>query len=158
MMCGGVYVQIRFLPPFSLNLSCTSVLTATKPSGLLATFWNLPMFSPASTDPILGDKNTYKTLVRLGPPFNKLGLALVEVFRHFNWSRVVLVSRRKTDEKKVFCDYSSRSAEEQFRLADITVADKIQISDNLDVDTIDEILTRVQQRTRGEQLLRRFLS
>ncbi|XP_064609278.1 receptor-type guanylate cyclase gcy-28-like [Liolophura sinensis] len=121
---------------------------ATKPSGLLASFWNLPMFSPASTDPILGDKATYRTLVRLGPPFNKLGLALVEVLRHFNWSRVVLVSRRKTDEKKVFCDYSFRSAEEQFRLANITVADKIQISDNLDIETIDDILTRVQQRAR----------
>ncbi len=55
--------------------------SATIPTGYLASFWNLPMFTPASTDPALRNKRTYSTLVRLGPPFSKMGAAIVEVFQ-----------------------------------------------------------------------------
>ncbi|KAK3096856.1 hypothetical protein FSP39_004017 [Pinctada imbricata] len=103
--------------------------TATQPVGQLASFWNFPIFSQASSDPVLEDKTTYKTLIRLGPPFNKLGRAFVEIFKYFNWNRVVMISRRKTDNKRVFCDYSSRSSEEVFRLHNITLADWMQIDE-----------------------------
>lgn len=124
-------------------------LSATEPAALLAAFWNMPMFSQASSDPVFMDKSLYKTLIRLGPPFNKMGLALVHIFRQFGWSRVVIISRRKTDQRRVFCDYSSRSTLEAFRNSNITVADWMEISDGLTDKDIDDILTRVQQRGRS---------
>lgn len=57
------------------------VFAATTPAGLLASYWNLPIFSQASSDPSLADKTVFKTLVRLGPPFNKMGKAFVELFQ-----------------------------------------------------------------------------
>ena len=101
------------------------------------------MFSQAATDPTLADKAIYSTLIRLGPPFNKLGKALVEVFKHFQWKKAVLISRRKVDEKKVFCDYSSRSMEKAFRENNITLADWTVIGDNIDQNSIDDLLQRI---------------
>ncbi|XP_055956148.1 atrial natriuretic peptide receptor 1-like [Patella vulgata] len=106
------------------------------------------MFSQASSDPSLADKSVYKTLIRLGPPFNRLGQALVEIFGHFNWKRAVIVSRRKTDNKKVFCDYSSRAADVIFRANNITVAEWMIIDDGITDAKIDEMLERVYQRGR----------
>ncbi|KAL5004738.1 hypothetical protein ScPMuIL_018194 [Solemya velum] len=105
-------------------------------------------FSHASSDPSLADKTVYKTLVRLGPPFNKLGKALVELFNHFHWKRVMLISRRRTDNKKVFCDYSSRSVEAELRNSNISLAEWIQIGDGLSDLEIDNILNNVQRRSR----------
>ncbi|XP_033750419.1 LOW QUALITY PROTEIN: atrial natriuretic peptide receptor 1-like [Pecten maximus] len=122
--------------------------SSTEPVGLLASFWNFPILSQASSDPILADKSVYKTLVRLGPPFNKLGNAMVEFLEYFQWRRIVVISRRKTDNKKVFCDYSSRSYETPFRVNNITIADMITIDDGITEEEIDELLTRVQQRGR----------
>ena len=126
------------------------IISATIPTGLLAAVWNMPMFSQASTDPTLEDKGVYKTLIRLGPPFNKLGSAFVELFRHFKWNRVVMISRRKTDQKQVFCDYSSRSNEKVFRENNITLAEWIIIDDGIDDFKIDDVLNRIKQRGRSK--------
>ena len=56
---------------------------ATKVAGYLAAYWNMPMFSYASTDPILSDKNVFTTLVRTSPPFTKMGNAIIEVSASF---------------------------------------------------------------------------
>ncbi|XP_069136802.1 atrial natriuretic peptide receptor 1-like [Argopecten irradians] len=122
--------------------------SSTEPVGLLASFWNFPILSQASSDPILADKSVFKTLVRLGPPFNKLGNAMAEFFHYFKWKRVVIISRRKVDNKKVFCDYSSRSYETSFRTNNITIADMITIDDDIPEPEIDELLVRLQQRGR----------
>lgn len=111
------------------------------------------MFSQASTDPLLADKSVYKTLVRLGPPFNKMGKAFVEIFNHFKWTNIVMVSRRKVDDRNVFCDYSSRSAEEAFRKSNITLADWIQIDDGINEKAIDTLLNRIRQRGRSELII-----
>ena len=57
---------------------------ATKVAGYLAAYWNMPMFSYASTDPILSDKNVFTTLVRTSPPFTKMGNAIIEVSACFH--------------------------------------------------------------------------
>ncbi|XP_076466013.1 atrial natriuretic peptide receptor 3-like [Babylonia areolata] len=146
---GGAGKTVHLRDTFSVDAfigpPCSS---ATTPAALLASYWNLPMFTPASSDPSLADKTTFRTLVRLGPPFNTMGSALVHIFRYFRWDRVVMVSRRRTDNKNVFCDYSSRAAEETFRFHNITVADSIVIGDDPTVDEIDEILSRLRQRGR----------
>ena len=122
-------------------------IAATKPSGYLASFWKLPMFTPASTDPSLSDKKTYTTLVRMGPPFSKMGRAIVEIFQKIGWSHVVMISRRIIDQRFVFCDYASRSIELQFRKNNLTLADWIKIDDGPPQNEIDDVLERV--RTRG---------
>ncbi|CAG2192758.1 ANPRA [Mytilus edulis] len=121
---------------------------STIPTGLLAAVWNIPMFSQGSTDPVLEDKGIYKTLIRLGPPFDKLGAAFVQLCKHFKWDRLVMISRRKTDQKNVFCDYSSRSNEKAFRDNNITLAEWIVIDDGISDVAIDDVLDRIKQRGR----------
>lgn len=79
------------------------------PAGLLGSYWNLPVFSQASTQSSLSDKSVYSTLVRIGPVFAKMGGAVVELFRYFGWQRTVIVARRAIDTQEVFCDYAARS-------------------------------------------------
>ncbi|XP_041368120.1 atrial natriuretic peptide receptor 1-like [Gigantopelta aegis] len=108
----------------------------------------MPIFSQASSDPSLSNKKTYNTLVRLGPPFNRMGNAFVELFGYFKWKRVVIISRRKTDQKRVFCDYSSRAADTTFRANGITVADWVIIDDGISFKEIDIMINRIKQRGR----------
>ena len=56
-----------------------SFFLATKVAGYLAAYWNMPMFSYASTDPVFSDKDVFTTLVRTSPPFTKMGAAIIEV-------------------------------------------------------------------------------
>ena len=124
-------------------------ISATKPTGLLASFWNVPIFTPGSTDPLLSDKAIYTTLVRMAPAFSKMGAAIVEIFEKIGWSHVVMISRRIVSQKFVFCDYASRSIEEQFRANNLTLADWIKIDDGLPQREIDEVLRRVNNRGRS---------
>ncbi|KAL8597813.1 hypothetical protein ACOMHN_004928 [Nucella lapillus] len=140
-----VFLRDKFSVDAYIGPPCSS---STSPAALLASYWNLPMFTPASSDPSLADKHTFTTLVRLGPPFNTMGAALVYIFRYFRWRRVVLVSRRRTDNRNVFCDYSTRAAEETFRSHNITVAESIIIGDDPSDKEIDEFLSRLRQRGR----------
>ena len=108
------------------------------------------MFSQAASDPSLADKNIYTTLVRLGPPFNKMGKALVEMFKHFNWDTVVMVTKRKTDNRNVFCDYSARSVEEEFRNNGIVINDYMLIDTELSDMDINIVLDRIKGRGRSK--------
>lgn len=117
--------------------------------GLLGTFWNIPVFSHGPSEPSLADKTIYKTLVRLGPPFNKLGRALVKIFNHFNWHRAILISQRKIEKRGHFCDYSSRATDAEFRSNNITL-EWMQIADGLSDEEVDIILTNVQLRSRSK--------
>ena len=125
-------------------------MIAAIPTCHLAAYWNKPVFSQASSDPKLSDKKTYRTLVRVSPPYSKMGAVLVEVFRYFKWQRGVMISRRPVGTKFVFCDYASRSIEEKFRQESIILADWMKFSDGLADSEIDEILTRTAQRGRSK--------
>ena len=107
------------------------------------------MFTPGSTDPLLSDKAIYTTLVRMAPAFSKMGTAIVEIFEKIGWSHVVMISRRIVNQRLVFCDYASRSIEEQFRANNLTLADWIKIDDGLPQHEIDEVLRRINTRGRS---------
>lgn len=117
---------------------------------MLASYWNIPIFSQASSDPSLADKNTFTTLVRLGPPFNKMGKAFVELFRYYNWTRVVIISKRKADNRNVFCDYSARSIVESFDENGIKIADFILIDAGITDDEIESSLKRAKLSGRSK--------
>ena len=85
-------------------LTCCSLTTAATPVGYLCTFWNMPMFSWASTDPFLSDKKLYRTLVRIAPPFSKMGNAIYNAFLHFNWLNVIMVSQLRTGRSATHSD------------------------------------------------------
>ncbi|KAL4227619.1 Nitrogen permease reactivator protein [Mactra antiquata] len=121
---------------------------STTPTGLLASYWNLPMFSQASSDPSLADKSVYTTLVRLGPPFNKMGKAFVELFRLYNWTQVVVISKRKHDNRNVFCDYSSRSVEAELKNNNMEIVEFIYIEAGISDNGIDTVLDKARYRGR----------
>jgi hypothetical protein len=64
-----------------------------------------------------------------------------------------MISRRKTDQKQVFCDYSSRSNEKVFRENNITLAEWIIIDDGIDDFKIDDVLDRIKQRGRSKSVI-----
>ena len=45
-----------------------------------------------ATDPDFGDKTIYTTLGRSFGPFTKMGSFILEVFKQYNWQRVVVLS------------------------------------------------------------------
>ena len=107
------------------------------------------MFTQASTDPTLSDKKTYSTLVRVGPPFTKMGAAIGEIFQTFNWTKFAMVSRLPRPPKHVFCDYASRSVDEHFRDSTVSLSEWQRINDGVSPTQIDDILIRLQQRARS---------
>lgn len=60
----------------------------TKVVGHLASYWNIPIITWVSLDPFLSDSKLYPTLSRTMGSYNKLGLALVTVFRYIGWRQV----------------------------------------------------------------------
>ena len=79
-----------------------------------------------------------------------MGKALVEMFQHFSWNTVVMVTKRKTDNKNVFCDYSARSVEEEFRNNNITINDYVLINDGIPDSDINSVLDRIRGRGRSK--------
>lgn len=61
----------------------------------LASFWNLPIFTQAASDPDLSDKSVFTTLIRMGAPFIRLGPAIGEIFRYFDWHQFVMLTWRR---------------------------------------------------------------
>jgi len=68
------------------------VAAACRPAAELASFWNKPIVSWVATDPEFDDKTVYTTLGRTLGPFNKMGTFLAEVFKQYNWRKVVVIS------------------------------------------------------------------
>ena len=134
-----------------LNMSSLPY-SATKSAGLLASFWNMPMFTQASTDPALSDKSIFTTLVRLGPTFSKMGAAVLKIIRFFEWSRFVMISRRSVGQKHVFCDYASRSIEQGVLSTDMELSDWVKFSEGVTDIELDEILERITRRGRSMDL------
>ncbi|CAH1775681.1 unnamed protein product [Owenia fusiformis] len=116
---------------------------AAIPVGNLAAYWNIPMFAHASSDPSLSDKGRFPTVARVLPPYNKMGSALVELFNHYGWRRVVMLSTRKYN----MISFAARAIKQQFRNNNITLADSMDaytLTDN----EIEEALERFEHRGR----------
>ena len=79
-----------------------------------------------------------------------MGKALVEFYNRYNWTHTVVISKRRTDNKNVFCDYSYRSIEEEFEKNAIEIADYIPISANIEDEEIDDVLEKARQRGRSK--------
>ncbi|CAH1775514.1 unnamed protein product [Owenia fusiformis] len=113
----------------------------------LATFWNFPVFSHASSDPELADKTTFQTLVRVMPPYSKMGKAFVEVFRYFNWTVGAMMSVDYSGQYS-FESYAHRSIQGEFRKANIMLSDDVKVPSNISSDEINAHLERFQKRAR----------
>ena len=50
----------------------------------------------------------------------------------------------------IFCDYSARSIDEQFRASGIVIGDWIQFDKDLDDSEVQDILQRVEERGRSK--------
>ena len=58
--------------------------------GYYASYWNLPIISHGASDPILSDKKTFDTVVRVRPGYDKIGYAFLEILNHFNWDLITV--------------------------------------------------------------------
>ncbi|XP_062606321.1 receptor-type guanylate cyclase gcy-6-like, partial [Saccostrea cucullata] len=52
----------------------------------LTPYYNMPHVSWEANDPTFGNKNVFKTFVRLSATFNKVGLATAALFTEFKWN------------------------------------------------------------------------
>lgn len=149
---------ITLMPCYRNCILCIGVpsvffSSATISAGLLASFWDMPMFSPASTDPELSDKSKYSTLVRTSPAFSKMGAAILEIFTHFNWTTTLIISQRPEGIQTVFCDYASRSIQESFYTKGKPQPELHQFDRGISNEDIDLILHKVKHRARSELIL-----
>ena len=70
-----------------LYILANLIFPAAINAGKIISFWNLPHLSYSSPDPELADKEMYTTLVRMISPFNRLGSAMVDIFKHYEVSK-----------------------------------------------------------------------
>ena len=59
--------------------------------GYYASYANIPIFTDSGTNPLLGNKQIYDTLIRVSPTYNQFGRAFHEIFKYFKW-KLVMVS------------------------------------------------------------------
>ena len=109
------------------------------------------MFTHAATDPLITDKNTYTTIVRISPAFSKMAGSVLSLAKHFNWRRAVIVSQRGRPRNN-FCDYASRGIESLFREQGLMIADWMVIDTVLSAAKTEEVLSRIRQRGRGQYI------
>ena len=61
-----------------------------------------------------------------------------------------MVTKRKTDNRNVFCDYSARSVVEEFRNNDIAINDNVEINPGISDNEITAVLNRIKGRGRSK--------
>ena len=61
-----------------------------------------------------------------------------------------MVTKRKTDNRNVFCDYSARSVIEEFRDNDIAINDNVEINPGISDNEITAVLNRIKGRGRSK--------
>ncbi|KAK2163896.1 hypothetical protein LSH36_72g00037 [Paralvinella palmiformis] len=122
--------------------------TSTKVAGLLAAFWNRPMFTHGATDPAISDKSIFSTVVRVAPAFTKMSAGVAALVKYFGWRRVVMISSRIIGVRDVFCDYAARSIEKTLRGSEIYLAEWVVFNSGIDGKEMDDMLERIGQRGR----------
>lgn len=126
---------------------CMCSLSVIEPAGLYFAHYNIPVFTHGATDRVFADKDTYQTLVRVGPNYNYYGDAFVEIFKRFQWTRtVMLVRQTKT------CDYGATDIDEAFYENGLTVAEWTRVDDRRVITDkqIDGYLDKLSQQARGK--------
>ncbi|KAK3097147.1 hypothetical protein FSP39_006819, partial [Pinctada imbricata] len=53
-----------------------------------------PHISWASSSVTLSDKNTFSTLIRLMPTYNKIGKAVAGILNYFSWNQLSIIAER----------------------------------------------------------------
>jgi hypothetical protein len=106
---------------------------------------NIPVLTHGATDPALQDKKVYRTLMRLGPTYNKYGRAFAAICTYYNWDRVSIMAKDTH-----ICEYGAASINTFFPKSNLTVSEWIRIEDRGFTDVeMDEYLDRLHQRSRG---------
>ncbi len=118
------------------------------PAGYYIAFKNIPMFPSVCTNPALGDRSLFKTLIRVHPPYNKLAKAVRQIFRGYNWKRFSVFSR------EVFlCSYGAQGLYDLFKGTDVVLTDWVKAPDTISDGTIEQVLTRMRTRARSKYIL-----
>lgn len=67
------------------------MIAALLSAGLLASYWNVPIFAHAAAGDALSNKTVYNTLIRLGATQTEMGKAVAEFLVYHNWRTAVLI-------------------------------------------------------------------
>ncbi|MGH0129075.1 UNVERIFIED_CONTAM: hypothetical protein FKN15_015674 [Acipenser sinensis] len=70
------------------GLTCPEVAEVT---GLMASQWDIPMFSFVGHTPKLDNFAVYDTFVKLVSPLERMGKTLLKVLQHFGWKNVAML-------------------------------------------------------------------
>ena len=113
--------------------------------GYYLAYKNRPFFPVACSDPALANKKRYHNLVRLVASNSKMGVAFVQVFATYGWSRFAMLN-----DEQVVCDVGSRAIEQAFRDTNVTMTEWIRTPYDVKEDKLEEYLLRMRDRTRGK--------
>lgn len=128
------------------NLMWPLTLSVLVPVGFYWTVKNIPTITHGATDLVLEDKSFYKTLIRLGPTYNKYGPAFAKIFLHFGWKKASIIAN---DQRT--CDYGATSINEFFPKYNLTITEWIRVPSRGFTDQeLEKYLDRIQERSRSE--------
>ena len=133
-------------PNAILGCRCSAPTMVTS---MLAAAYNIPVVSPASSNPHLSNKGDYPTFSRLVAPDNSSGQvgALVALLRQFGWDRITIIntnSQYATDFKVELME-AWRGQQEGFT-GEVGYEGTVQVdqdTDKVDLNSVENVLANV---------------
>lgn len=113
--------------------------------GLIASFFNRPMFPEFCSDQVMNDKVTYNTVVRIAGSSTSFALAFQAIFYQYGWKRVVLLN----DQAPLsWCTFISSAIYDL--LGSPTVIPIVMKTSGLSTADLNDYLITVQKNGRSE--------
>lgn len=140
-----------YLPPLPPLLSLLRLIISSlfKPAcrgvAELASFFRIPVITWVATDPDFNDKIAYSTLIRTLGPFSKMGQFMAEVFKQYNWRRVVMLC----SNYMLYLD-AARAFRRVFFEANITIAYDSSYERFPPESYISQVLIKTKQEGRSK--------
>lgn len=122
---------------------------AAAPVARLASHWNLPMISAGTLAAAFNAKaGEYSHLTRVSPGYSKMGEMFLALFRHHQWTRVMLVYQEDKEQRN--CFFAVEGVHAVFREAALHIED---FAFDEGAKYVDDVVRAVQGGERGEPAL-----
>ncbi|XP_070536363.1 atrial natriuretic peptide receptor 1-like isoform X2 [Ptychodera flava] len=123
-----------------------------EPGAQLAAQWDTPMVSWGCASSALSNKAIYPTFARTVGPLTRTAGFLVQIFRHFGWSRVAIIS-----SSEHFWELTAETMRKNFLASDIEVPEFHVFYSTRDNGRIDDAKTGYQALEEAKETCRVFI-
>jgi len=112
----------------------------------MASYYQRPLLPESCTDPTLGDKSTYNTLVRIAASWDGFALAFQAIMQYYGWQRVILMNDQALNS---VCTFGSTAIINAMQGSPFQLITVIMKTAALTAADYNDYLTRAMTNGRG---------